>query len=265
MSNAVREEMLAVEYLGVRGKMVSASKGRYGFENPNNLVVFNANVCTAEGKIWYGDLDLTLESFKVTDLARALGKTVYVLYEMDARFDLEAQPQLDRAVLISNGSTTYLGKRAQDYAYVNNHQFRVKPKDLVVAESESEDTHTADEFEHSFRLPDISKFQSKRTKVSPYERLAIWVARKAGGIPENHVISPTAIFLTPKDAAVLDELAKNWLRRYHTGDDEYATQKNFNWLNFDISPGEVKAAWAVPGFAYVQTSKLFVKKGPSNE
>ena len=51
---------IAEEHLGMRGKMISFSKSGYAQKNPDNLVVFNSNVCTDEGKIWYGDLDVTL-------------------------------------------------------------------------------------------------------------------------------------------------------------------------------------------------------------
>jgi hypothetical protein len=85
--------------LGLRGKMVSFSKSGYVKKNPDNLVVFNSNVCTDEGKIWYGDLDVTLGYDSLSDLARDLGKTVYVLSETDGRFENEEAPRLDWAIV----------------------------------------------------------------------------------------------------------------------------------------------------------------------
>ena len=64
----------------------------------DNLTVFNANVCTAAGKIWYGDLDVTRDEHMLRALAELLGEKVYVLREMDARFEDEANPKLDKAV-----------------------------------------------------------------------------------------------------------------------------------------------------------------------
>lgn len=90
---------IAEGHLGMRGKMISFSKSGYAQKNPDNLVVFNSNICTDEGKIWYGDLDVTLSYDALSDLARETGKTVYVLTEMDGRFENEEKPLLEWAVV----------------------------------------------------------------------------------------------------------------------------------------------------------------------
>ncbi len=90
---------IAEGHLGMRGKMISFSKSGYAKKNPDNLVVFNSNVCTDEGKVWYGDLDVTLSYDALSDLARETGKTVYVLTEMDGRFENEENPRLGGAVI----------------------------------------------------------------------------------------------------------------------------------------------------------------------
>jgi hypothetical protein len=84
----------AEEVLGRCGRMLSSSKTGI----PGHLTVFNANVCTKAGKIWFGDLDVTQNEAKLKALAEALGEKVYVLREMDGRFDNEGAPLLDRAV-----------------------------------------------------------------------------------------------------------------------------------------------------------------------
>jgi hypothetical protein len=81
--------------------MISGSKSGYVARHPNNEVVFNANLCTkTEGKIWYGDLDLTLDSDTIQTLADSMKQDIYVLREHDARFDNEAAPKFERAVKI---------------------------------------------------------------------------------------------------------------------------------------------------------------------
>lgn len=89
---------IADEVLGPVGRMLSASKSGYYNRYPDNIVVFNANVCTAEGKIWFGDIDCTREVDKLRTLAERLGTKVYVLREMDGRFGNEDSPNLDKAV-----------------------------------------------------------------------------------------------------------------------------------------------------------------------
>ena len=72
------------------GRMIFGSKSGYWERHPDNLVVFNANVVTKRGgKVWYGDLDVTREFEKLKDVADALGEDLYVLREMDARFENE--------------------------------------------------------------------------------------------------------------------------------------------------------------------------------
>ena len=84
--------------LGMPGRMISASKSMYTPSKPDAIVVFNSNVCTESGKIWYGDIDVGLDEAKLKELADAIGERIYVLREMDARFENEGIPLLDKAV-----------------------------------------------------------------------------------------------------------------------------------------------------------------------
>jgi hypothetical protein len=74
------------------GRIISGSKSGYYDKNPDHKVVFNANVITeSRGKIFYGDLDLTLDTDKLKEVAEILKEPLYVLREMDARFENEDQ------------------------------------------------------------------------------------------------------------------------------------------------------------------------------
>ena len=90
---------IAEKHLGYRGKMISSSKSGYMKRFPENLVIFNSNVCTEEGKIWYGDMDITLSYKDLTNLSKELGKIVYVLRELDGRFENEETPRNERAIV----------------------------------------------------------------------------------------------------------------------------------------------------------------------
>lgn len=88
------------------GRMVSSSKSGYSKKHPNNLTVFNANIVTAEdGKIWYGDVDLTKDGEKLKEIAKTIHKTLWVLYEHHARFDKEQQP-IDELLKVAVWNTT---------------------------------------------------------------------------------------------------------------------------------------------------------------
>ncbi len=103
----MHSQTTAVEILGPCGRLVSQSKSRYLHSNPDNVVVFNANICITESalfarqtidKIWFGDLDITKDKKKLDALAEALGERVYVLREHDARGRNEKSPNLKKAV-----------------------------------------------------------------------------------------------------------------------------------------------------------------------
>jgi hypothetical protein len=95
----LEQKKAAGKILGFPGKMISSSKSGYISKNPENLVVFNSNVCTEEGKIWHGDLDVTLSYGSHSEMSRETGQTIYVLREMDGRFEYESNPQIDRAII----------------------------------------------------------------------------------------------------------------------------------------------------------------------
>jgi len=76
------------------GRMISSSKSFYRSEFPDHEVYFNANIFTlSEGKIWWGDLDLTIDRNSLQEIASDLGEDLFILREMDGRFENESLPQ----------------------------------------------------------------------------------------------------------------------------------------------------------------------------
>lgn len=79
-------EQAVVEILGEHGRLLSMSKTAYSREYPDHLVYFNA--CIFDGRalrprtrrkskqIWFGDLDLTVDSEKLQSLADRIGPIV---------------------------------------------------------------------------------------------------------------------------------------------------------------------------------------------
>lgn len=85
--------------LGYKGRMISGSKSGYRRRYPKNFVCFNANVVIEGlGKVWYGDLDITLDEALLVRLAQLLEREVYVLYEIDGRFENEENPKTEKAL-----------------------------------------------------------------------------------------------------------------------------------------------------------------------
>ena len=100
--------------LGDPGRLISLSKSGYRERHPGHFVVFNGNVCMEAGKIWWGDLDLTLDEGKLVDLAARLGETLYIVYERDGRFRNEDDPLLSQALY----SVTASGHTRFDHRFV---------------------------------------------------------------------------------------------------------------------------------------------------
>jgi len=85
--------------LGHHGRMIAGSKSTYRKNFPKNLVLFNANVIVeGAGKVWHGDLDITRDEALLVRLAELTDREVYVLQEMDGRFDNEGSPKINKAI-----------------------------------------------------------------------------------------------------------------------------------------------------------------------
>ncbi len=68
----------------INGRAITHSKSQYREDNPNSVVHYNANIVTInDGKIWYGDLDLTMDGPILKAIARELGQTLFILKESD--------------------------------------------------------------------------------------------------------------------------------------------------------------------------------------
>jgi len=92
-------EAKAQEILGHLGAMISGSKSGYSRNYPDNFPVFNSNIIAVKGdsveKIWFGDIDVTKSAEKLEKLAIEVEADIYVLREMDARFENENKPRLE--------------------------------------------------------------------------------------------------------------------------------------------------------------------------
>jgi len=100
--------------IGWEGRMISGSKSGYRDRFPDNLSIFNANICSRDSKIWYGDIDITLSRQDLRELAVESATDIYVLYEMDARFENEDNPRIENFIYRANADgTEEIGKSYQ--------------------------------------------------------------------------------------------------------------------------------------------------------
>ena len=106
------------------GRMIAASKSTYCQEHQGELVIFNANVITkTHGKVWHGDLNITLDFDNLKNIADKLKEDLYILIEGDARFGYENQP-ID--ILISKARTVI--KCCVEKEKLNKQGKKVYPK-----------------------------------------------------------------------------------------------------------------------------------------
>lgn len=85
LSANVEDTAVAEEVVGHLGRVLGSKSG-YRDAHPSNAPIFNSYLYTDDGPIWSGDLDLTIDEDKLRELARRLGKRVYVQYEQFARY-----------------------------------------------------------------------------------------------------------------------------------------------------------------------------------
>lgn len=108
-------ESTVVNFLGYPGVMLSMSKSNYRNSHPNNLVVFNGNVCVIDKKVWFGDIDITISKNILLELSKELNQSLYILSEMDGRFDNEDKPKIENFLAKFNPDGTYeLHSRIKD-------------------------------------------------------------------------------------------------------------------------------------------------------
>ena len=87
-------------------RKIGGAKWEYTDKHRGDLIVFNANVLMpGYGKVWYGDLNLTEDYEVLKNIGKTLNSTLYILWEMDARFGEESKPLnelLDKSVWNTN-------------------------------------------------------------------------------------------------------------------------------------------------------------------
>lgn len=100
------------------GRMVSYSKSDYSSKYPKNKVIFNANVITTSGKVWYGDLDATVSEDALKKISIEIGEPLFILYEMDARFGSEERDitnLVKDAMFVVDENGVKLGMKGEQY------------------------------------------------------------------------------------------------------------------------------------------------------
>lgn len=118
--------------MGWPGKMLSASKSMYDKKYPTHATFYNGNLFTNDKKIWFGDIDVTIEMPKLVEVAKVMKTFIYVLREMDGRFESEENPDLTKAIFtIQPNGETALNQKFSAYYGWNGHCYAIKVNGIV--------------------------------------------------------------------------------------------------------------------------------------
>lgn len=219
------------KYLGHSGKLLSGSKGRYKHDNPDHLVIFNADVTLGGEKVWYGDLDLTSSKTidKLTVMANKEDKLVSVYYEREAKKEL---PILS----ISPEGDIYLNEKLLAYyTFTDEGTFKLKPEHLPKPFNEEElisELHTYKDviFSDYIELPEISSFESEEC---PYIPFYAYIAEKLN--VELNELHCSDVFVSKSTAEKLNKLVLDHIKQ-ELGDDEYTLEKEYGIVHLCYSP-----------------------------
>jgi hypothetical protein len=102
------------------GRMISGSKSGYYSQHPKHDVVFNANIfIPSVGKVWFGDLDITLDNKLLQEICNEIGEEMIVVSEMLGRFGAEERKykeiKVDAHILFTPNSENYQARVYDGY------------------------------------------------------------------------------------------------------------------------------------------------------
>lgn len=238
---------ILAEFLGHPGKMISGSKGMYSHSNPDHIVVFNANlVLKSRGKIWYGDLDLTVSYDVLRKVREQIKEDIYVLYEMDARFDREEKPRFENfAALVKSDSIVCRRWNDAEVEFKDGQ----KPSAKLLAPNKTEAKELAKERKNAdarrkeeflaenprdnfveFSFPRVSKGTKSLDPISSLQKSLI---KKYGKEKAQELWSSG--YLSRADMKKITEALKKWLNKYkRIPMKSYTMKKNLAWVTFNL-------------------------------
>lgn len=280
-----RQKLLesCINSFGSLGNMVSYSKGQYRYDNPKNLVVFNANIYSPDfGKIWYGDIDLTEKHRELRDLSMEYGTPLYVLYEMDGRFENEDVPALENYVVKATAGTLKLKESAMEITDLEGNV--VKASGFYYIHSDgSPKVYTSSEHKkiNLAYYKALAAIDSKRTKeemklIKPDDYTAIKLNIKYSLKSKYNPLSQLykkfiklcgddkdkaqelfdSLVWTRKEEKAFEQALVKWIKVHHKGLSKYRIDKEVAWMKLEtprnFRPKDPK--WATGKF-YLEKDK----------
>lgn len=235
--------------------------------------------CHALEKVWYGDLDLTLEEDKLIILSRLLDASVFLVREMDGRFDNERVPNLKESICQINPyaatefNTRYYERNGHNQLIhkslptpsdeeIKKQKLKIqksyKKKDFEIVDLKLyslEDDFEGDKNEYDdWNYFEVSRFFDNVSKdVTPYHNYINFLKDHLQfDVNKDYQL----YYITKEDSEALKELFKYWLKVYEPFSSDYRIEQTVAWTSFDIGPNyfQETPSWA-------QEGRLYRKKG----
>jgi len=246
---------IAQDVLGFQGKMLSGSKSRYTNRHEDHLVVFNANVCVEDEKIWQGDIDITLEEDSLIELAQRLGENVYVLYEMDGRFENEDFPKLKEYVYMTDGDGFIIKKSLDKFGYKRSGGDDIKYSPVMEWNGKT--------ITDKIKLPFIHEFMTDSEDKDPLIKFYDWVCDQLGGRPKDMFMDPSKIILCDSSEKELSFVIKMWASKYKSIP-KHKLESTVSFHMLDIGPSlffKDQPSWANSTYVYICEGFFYLKEG----
>lgn len=260
------QSTIAIKELGPKGHMISSSKGRYRYDNPTNFVVFNANLFISQPveKIWYGDVDLTLDSEKIKRISSLLKTNVLVLSEMDGRFDKEtnSNPSEDALVTYTPNGSIKLRFSKEPFYYLDEsnilRQYSDEEWAIRYPQPEIQERNWLEDKKDEFttiNFPFVDTFTSKSKRQSPIDLLHKYFLSQNNNDLEQASQALCDTYWTTEYNDAFRNILEDWGKKVLKLDG-YDLEKALAWSVFDMPSNlgfKTNPTWAISGAVYKRT------------
>lgn len=253
-------QMDANDILGSPGKLISSSKGYYLHNNPDHVVIFNANIFADDEKIWYGDLDLSDNTTlnKLARLSSHLDKTVLVLPEMSGRFEMEQNPDFTTTAMEFHKGK--ISDYKSDYITLKDNQYVLttpRDTDLTINHEGMPIPFNQPEITASCPI-DFDKLEPKSGEETeePVYKLAKQLEEKLEFDMSEVKLSVTDIVVNNVCYTRISQLMEKYLDLALPDADEYTRHKEWTFYNFNCAPCMSNAEFLDDDTVYIRDVKL---------
>jgi hypothetical protein len=235
-------------------------------------------------KVWYGDLDLTLEEDKLIILSRLLEASVFIIRETGGRFENDGNPNLQEVVYqVSSGGASSTETQVFDTRYYERNnkgqliykslpspsdeeiekqkrkiQKSYKKKDFEIVDLK---LHSLEDFDgdkeeyDAWNYFEVSRFFDNVSKdITPYHNYINFL--------KDHLqvdVSKDYLqyYITKEDSEALKTMFKYWIKIYDPFASEYRIEQTVAWTSFDVGPSyfQETPTWAHEGKLYRKKPK----------